>query len=91
MVVGILYIDIDLPFVQSLKGRRRVLNSMKEKLKKFNLGVIDLSGEYPKEGTLGIVFPAHTQLQASQIADRIEEFLYSHFPEVEFYFDREFL
>jgi hypothetical protein len=64
---------------------------MKEKLKKFNAGVLDISGEYAREGAIAVVFPAHNQLQANQIADRIEEFLYSHFPEIEFYFDREIL
>jgi hypothetical protein len=91
MVIGVIIADFELLIGESLKGRRRIVNSMKGKLKKFNVGVLDISGSYAKEGSLGIVFPAHDSKQAHQIADTIEEFLISHFPEVNFYFDREII
>jgi len=91
MVIVTLIADFELPFVHSLKGRRRIVNSIKEKLKRFNVGVLDISGEYAREGSIGIVFPAHNSRQAHQIADKIEQFLFSQFPEIEFFFDRELI
>ena len=51
MVIVNLIADFELPFVFSLKERRKILNSIKEKLKKFNVSVLDISGEYPKEAS----------------------------------------
>ncbi len=45
MIISNCILHIDLPQVSSLKGRRAVTNSVKEKLKSFNVSVIDLSGD----------------------------------------------
>ena len=79
--------DFELPFVFSLKERRKIINSIKDKLKKFNVSILDISGEYPKEASIAIVFAAHNEKQAGEIQRRIEEFLYKNFPEIEFFFD----
>ena len=91
MVIVNLIADFELPFVFSLKERRKILNSIKEKLKKFNVSVIDLSGEYPKEASIGIVYAAHNEKQAGEIKRNIEEFLFRNFPEIEFIFDYEII
>jgi len=83
--------DFELPFVFSLKERRRVLNSIKDKLKKFNISILDISGEYPKEASIAIVYAAHNEKQAGEIRKKIENFLYKNFPEIEFYFDIEII
>ena len=87
MVIVNMISDFDLPFVFSLKERRKIINSIKDKLKKFNISVLDISGEYPKEGSIAIVFAAHNEKQAAEIQRKIENFLYKNFPEIEFYFD----
>jgi uncharacterized protein YlxP (DUF503 family) len=89
MVIVNLIVDFELPFVFSLKERRKILNSIKEKLKKFNLSILDLSNEYPKEATLAIVYAAHEEKQAAEIRRNVEEFLFRNFPEIEFIFDYE--
>ncbi|GAB6074602.1 DUF503 family protein [Nautilia lithotrophica] len=91
MVIVNLITDFELPFVFSLKERRKILNSIKEKLKKFNVSVLDISGEYPKEASVAIVFAAHNQKQAAEIKRNIEEFLFRNFPEIEFFFDEEII
>jgi uncharacterized protein YlxP (DUF503 family) len=91
MVIVNMIADFDLPFVFSLKERRKIISSIKDKLKKFNLSIIDISGEYPKEASIAIVFAAHNEKQAGEIRKKIEDFLYKNFPEIEFYFDVEMI
>jgi uncharacterized protein YlxP (DUF503 family) len=91
MVIVNMIADFDLPFVFSLKERRKILNSIKDKLKKFNVSVLDISGEYPKEASLAIVYVTHNEKQAGEIRKKIEDFLYKNFPEIEFYFDVEII
>jgi len=91
MVIVNLIADFDLPFVFSLKQRRKILNSIKDRLKKFNVSILDISGEYPKEASIAIVYAAHNEKQANEIKRKIEEFLYKNFPEIEFIFDVEII
>jgi hypothetical protein len=62
-----------------------------ELAKKLNISVLDISGEYPKEASLAIVYAAHNEKQAGVIRKKIEEFLFKNFPEIEFYFDMEII
>ncbi len=91
MVIVNLIIDFELPFVSSLKERRKIVNSIKDKLKKFNVSILDISSEYPKEASLALCFLAHNEKLAREIERKIEDFLFSHFPEIEFYFDKEII
>ena len=78
------YIDMKLPYASSLKGRRAVLNAIKERLKKFNLSQLDISGEYPKEASIAVIFLSPGEKEAVQQLQKIESLLESSFPEVEF-------
>jgi hypothetical protein len=91
MVINNICLDFELPFVFSLKERRSILNSIKNKLKKFNVSVLDVSGEYPKEASLVIVFAAHNEKQAAEIQKKIEDFLYKNYPEIEFFLNNEII
>jgi uncharacterized protein YlxP (DUF503 family) len=91
MVIVNMIADFELPFVFSLKERRQILNSIKGKLKKFNVSILDISGEYPKEASIAIVYASHNEKLAGEIRKTIEEFLYKNFPEIEFYFDIEII
>jgi len=91
MVIVNIVADFELPFVFSLKERRKILNSIKEKLKKFNVSVIDISSEYPKEAAIAIVYAAHNEKLAGEIQNQIENFLFKNFPEIEFFFDKEII
>ena len=72
---------MELPEVHSLKGRRAVLNSLKEKLKKFNVSLLDISGEYAKEADISFVFLSHNAKGAAQYREQIESMLEKNYSE----------
>ncbi|WP_300366919.1 DUF503 family protein [Hydrogenimonas sp.] len=74
---------IDLPFVESKKGRRAVLQSIKDRLAKMNCSLLDLSGEYPKEGEIAIAFLSTDAQQAKQKIEKIETMLESRYPDIQ--------
>lgn len=81
MIACICYLHVDLPDVSSLKGRRSVLNGMKERLKHFNVSLLDISGEYPKEADIAFVFLVPDRTAAAQYRESIESMLESRFPQ----------
>ncbi len=91
MVIGNVYIRIDLPQVHSLKGRRSVLNRIKDALKKMNVSVLDISSEYPKEAELAIVYAAANEKLCAQVLQMIESLLEQRFAELECEIDFEML
>lgn len=81
MIVCTMYLNFDLPEVHSLKGRRSILNSLKEKLKTFNVSVLDISSEYPREASIALVFLSPDAVSAAQYRSRIETMIETRFPE----------
>lgn len=81
MIISNCIIHIELPQIHSLKGRRAVTNSIKEKLKAFNVSVIDLSGEYAKEADIGFVFVSPNTLKSAQYREKIDSMLERNFSE----------
>ncbi len=57
MVIVNIIADFELPFAFSLKDRRKIINSIKSRLKKFNVSMLDISGEYPKEASIAYNVP----------------------------------
>ncbi len=88
MIISNCILHIDLPYVHSLKGRRSVITSMKEKLKVFNLSILDVSGEYVKEADIAFVFLSQSTLGAAQYRDKIGKMLERNFSE--YHFDLEY-
>ena len=74
-------ITLDLPYISSLKGRRKVLASIKDRLKRKNMAVADLSGEYAKEAVLAILFFASGHNDANNKIAALQSFLEENFPE----------
>lgn len=89
MIICNCILHIELPYVHSLKGRRSVTSSMKEKLKAFNLSVLDVSGEYAKEADIAFVFLSPDSLRAAQYREKIEKMLEWNFSEYDFELDYE--
>lgn len=81
MTVCTMYLQFDLPDIHSLKGRRSILNSLKERLKTFNVSVLDISSEYPKEASLAVAFLSPDAVHASQYRQKIETMIETRFPE----------
>ncbi len=82
-------LHIELPHIHSLKGRRAVTNSLKEKLKSFNISILDISGEYAKEADIAFVFLSPDSRSAAQYRERIESMLDRNFSEYYFTLDYE--
>jgi uncharacterized protein YlxP (DUF503 family) len=84
MIIGNVLIRIDLPYVESLKGRRSVLNGIKDILKKLNVSVLDVSSEYPKEAELAVVYAAANEKLCAQVFQTIESQLEKRHPELQY-------
>lgn len=81
MIIFHCHIHLELPYVSSLKGRRSILSSLKEKLKSFNVSVLDVSGEYAKEADVAFAFLAHDARSGAQYKEKIEQMLERNFGE----------
>jgi len=81
MILCNVIIHLDLPEVESLKGRRAVTNSLKEKLKSFNVSLLDVSGEYAKEADIAFVFLSPNAMTSAQYRDKIEQMIERNFGE----------
>ncbi|NPA30273.1 MAG: DUF503 domain-containing protein [Epsilonproteobacteria bacterium] len=81
----LIYADltIDLPHVTSKKGRRALLNGIKEHLKRMNCSVLDMSGEYPKEARLALAFLSPNSGEATAKIEALEQIIQSRWPELE--------
>ena len=81
MIICSCILRFELIGVSSLKGRRSILNSLKEKLKKFNLSLLDISSEYPQEAELALVFLSPDKISAAQYREKIETLIERQFPQ----------
>ncbi len=86
-----LLITLDLPYVESLKGRRKILNSIKERLSKLNISILDISSEYPKEAEIAIVFLALSEEDIQKRLQNIEKILDRYFSDIEYSISYEIL
>lgn len=84
MIICSCILHLELPHVHSLKGRRSITNSLKEKLKAFNLSVLDISGAYAKEADIAFVFLSQNTLGSAQYREKIEKMLERNFSEYQF-------
>ena len=81
MILAQGFLRLELPEARSLKGRRQVVNSLKDRLKAFNLSVLDISGSYPKEAEIALAWLAHDPRQSARIRQSIERLLEHRFSE----------
>jgi hypothetical protein len=77
MVIGLLSVELYIPHAQSLKDKRMVLRSIKDRLKKFNVAVAEVAHQdvWQRAG-LGIVAisttSAHVDQELAKVADEID-------------------
>ena len=82
MLIANALLELTLPHVTSLKGRRKIVASIKERLRHKNLSLLDISGEYPKEATIAICFLAPNEPEALKKLQSIERSIERHWPEI---------
>lgn len=77
MVVGLLSVELHIPHARSLKDKRMVLRSIKDRLKKFNVAVAEVEHQdvWQRAG-LGVVAISttteHVDRELAAVADEIE-------------------
>jgi uncharacterized protein len=77
MVIGLLSVELHIPYAQSLKDKRMVLRSIKDRLKKFNVAVAEVEHQdlWQRAG-LGVVAISttteHVDRELAAVADEIE-------------------
>lgn len=81
MIICSMILHFEISEFHSLKERRSFLNSLKERLKRFNISVLDLSSDYPKEATIAVAFLSPDGSMAAKYRERIESMVESHFPQ----------
>jgi uncharacterized protein YlxP (DUF503 family) len=77
MVIGLLSVELHIPYSQSLKDKRMVLRSIKDRVKKFNVAIAEVAHQdvWQRAG-LGIVAISttteHVDKELAAVADEIE-------------------
>jgi hypothetical protein len=73
MIVGVCTVELFIPDGQSLKSKRQVLNSLKERLRgKFNVSVAEVGGQdLWQKAVLGIACVANETAYVNQVLDQV--------------------
>ncbi len=82
MIVGIMVIDLFSKSTHSLKEKRNIITSIKEKLKqKFNISIIesDYQDTWQKI-QLAISMVSNSRVMIEKVFDQIEDFIYLNYP-----------
>jgi uncharacterized protein YlxP (DUF503 family) len=77
MIVGVLTVEVAIFEAQSLKDKRRVIQSVKQKLRnRFNVSVSEVGhGDSPKRCLLGVVTVSNESRQVHSAFDKIVDML----------------
>jgi uncharacterized protein YlxP (DUF503 family) len=77
MLVVVAAFDLDIDFAQSLKDKRQVVRSLKDKLRaRFDLSVIEAGfQDVHQRARLAVAFLAHDHAYADSTLDKIEAFV----------------
>ncbi len=73
MIVGVCTVELFIPDGQSLKSKRQVLSSLKERLRgKFNVSVAEVDGQdLWQKAVLGIACVANEKAYVNQVLDQV--------------------
>ena len=91
MLLVNMQIVLDFPYVNSLKERRKILNSIKDRLKRYNLSILDLSRDYAKEGELAVAYLSHSLRDVNIMEQSIERVLDRFIGDIEYEISKEIL
>lgn len=78
--IGILYVDLHIPSAQSLKDKRMVLKSIKDRVRnKFNVSISELDGQDKWQvATLGFAMIGNDQQYIDSCLQNILQFMEHH-------------
>lgn len=77
MVVGICKVELHIPQTNSLKGKRRILKSLKDRIKhRFNVAVAEIDNhDFYQRATLGIVSISNDRKYLDSILAKVMELI----------------
>lgn len=77
MLVGLLVVDLYLPYCNSLKEKRYIMKSLKERVKsKFNVSIAETdSQDLWQRSTLAVAVVARDGAQANSVLSRVVNFI----------------
>ncbi len=82
MIVGIMVVDLHSRGTHSLKEKRQIVSSMKEKLKqKFNISIIESDYQDTwQEIQVAIAMVSNSKSITGKVFDQIEDFIFTNYP-----------
>ncbi len=80
-MINIGEINLTLPFVQSKKERRAIINHIVDKLKRLNISLVDTSGEYPHEALIVFTYIRSDKLSSDNTIVNMEDIILERVPE----------
>jgi len=83
MVIGVLQVQMHLPNAGSLKGKRKILKSLKDRLKnKFNVSVAELENQdLWQSSTIGMAIISNDKQFANSVLSKVSD-LVNNQPEI---------
>lgn len=84
MVIGSIVLDLYIPHATSLKEKRMIVRSLKEKLKsKFNVSVSEVGNQdLWQSANIAVVFVSPEKKQTEKIMQSIINFVETNFPDI---------
>ena len=77
MIVGVVQVQMHFPGVGSLKGKRKILKSLKDRIKnKFNVSVGELDGhDLWQSSTIGVAIISNEKSFANSVLSKVTDFV----------------
>ncbi len=84
MIIGSVVFDIYIPYANSLKSKRMVVKSVKEKLRsKFNVSVAEIGGQDKwQTAQIAVVTVAQEKHQVEKSLQNIVNFVETNYPDI---------
>ncbi len=78
--IGVGQVSIRLRYAETLKDKRRVMQSLATKLRNLGFSVTECAhGDSPKQGSLGFAFAGHSAVQVDHALDEMEKLMIGDF------------
>lgn len=77
MIIGTAQIELHIPGINSLKGKRQIIKSMKEKIRnRFNVSIAEVEKQdLWQRATLGLACVANGKVQANRVLSKVIHFI----------------
>jgi uncharacterized protein YlxP (DUF503 family) len=77
-------IHAELYDIETIKGRRRIVSSIKSRLSSRNISLLDIGPGETREADIAFAFLSHSPKESAEKIVKIEKSLHSVFPQYDF-------